>query len=390
MWCYFDRYEWIRFTSAEPERILNKLTAESIELGDIEWVDFLTVQIKVKHVHLMPAKNLFEAESVHYQVIGKSGMLWRVFNICSRPVLLLGLFLFIFLASWLPGRVLFVEIKGNENVSEKLILQNMESCGFHIGMESSKLRSEEMKNMLLGKIPDLQWIGITTSGCVATIHVKERSFMQEKMQMESCISSIIASHDGIISEMTIYSGNPLVKVGDSIKAGDILISGYTDCGIKTIAQRSAGEVFAHTKRSYGVLTPIHAIERREKTDERVCYRLQIGKKVINFCNHSGISDSTCDKMYVEYYWPFSEDFRLPVSLVKIVSSYYDSADIEQTVESIHWVQQWAREYLLSKMIAGDILQESHILNTGDDYYEFIGTYACHEMIALEKYEEIVG
>ena len=87
MWCYFDRYEWIRFTSAEPERILNKLTAESIELGDIEWVDFLTVQIKVKHVHLMPAKNLFEAESVHYQVIGKSGMLWRVFNICSRPVL---------------------------------------------------------------------------------------------------------------------------------------------------------------------------------------------------------------------------------------------------------------------------------------------------------------
>ena len=112
--------------------------------------------------------------------------------------------------------------------------------------------------------------------------------------------------------------------------------------------------------------------------------------MINFCNHSGISDSTCDKMYVEYYWPFSEDFRLPVSLVKIVSSYYDSADIEQTVESIHWVPQWAREYLLSKMIAGDILQESHIWNTGDDYYEFIGTYACHEMIALEKYEENVG
>lgn len=386
----FDRYEWIRYTSAEPEKILSKLTEESIELADIEWVDFLTVQVKIKHVQLIDAKNVFEEQSVRYQVIGRSGALWCVFRIFKHPVLALGLIVFVFLALWLPGHILFVEIKGNVTVSERQILQDMEACGLRLGMKASEVRSENMKNMLLGKIPDLQWIGITTSGCVATIHIKERSPMQERMQKENSVSSVIASHDGIVSEMTIYRGTPLVKVGESVKAGDVLISGYTDCGIKTIAQRSDGEIFAYTNRTSSVLTPIHVIERRQKTKERVCYRLQIGKKVINFCNHSGISDSTCDKMYVEYYWPFSGEFRLPVCLVKIVCSYYDSVDVKQTAESTQWMQQWAKKYVLSKMIAGDILQESLTWHAGDDYYELIGTYACHEMIALEKYEEIIG
>ena len=38
----------------------------------------------------------------------------------------------------------------------------------------------------------------------------------------------------------------------------------------------------------------------------------IGKKVINLCNHSGIIDESCVRMYLEDYWSFPGGFQLPV------------------------------------------------------------------------------
>ena len=37
------------------------------------------------------------------------------------------------------------------------------------------IRSEKVKNSLLQRIPQLQWAGINTDGCVAVISVREKT-----------------------------------------------------------------------------------------------------------------------------------------------------------------------------------------------------------------------
>lgn len=385
----FKRYLVVRFTTAEPEKLLTNLTGVDIELVNIEWIDKLTAEIQINMSQYFAAQRIFEKYGARYHVVGRKGAIWHVLNAFRRPVLLTGLFLFAVMALLLPERILFVEVTGNDNVPEKLIRQCVEDCGLSFGVSASELRSEEIKNGLLGRIPQLQWVGVTTSGCVATVHVRERSSADERPQSDFAVSSIVASHDGIISEMTVYSGNPLFQVGESVRTGDVMISGYTDFGIKTVAQRAAGEVFAHTSRKCSIVTPTWAAVRENYGKEQVCYRLRIGKKVINLCNHSGILDGTCVKMYSEYYWTLPGGFQLPVSLIRVTCVYYDTVDTLLAEESLQWLPQYAREYLLSQMIAGNILDETLDWHASSGLYELTGRYACHEMIGLEKHEEIL-
>ena len=64
------------------------------------------------------------------------------------------------------------------------------------------------------------------------------------------------SRDGFIVSATVTRGNFLCRVGQSVKAGQVLISGYTDCGICIQATRAEGEIYAQTSRDFAAVTPL--------------------------------------------------------------------------------------------------------------------------------------
>lgn len=384
-----DRYLRIRFIAAEPEAVLTKLTSANVEIWDVEWIDYLTVVISVHHAMFSQTKRILQQNEIHYSVIKKEGIVWNLWRLRQRPVLVTGLILFLFLAWVLPGRIFFVRVAGNEVIPETKILQQAQACGIRFGTKAADVRSENIKNYLLGQMPELQWLGVTTSGCVATIHVVERSTAAESVENDGSVSSIVAVHDGVITKMSVSKGSPLFQSGQSVKAGDVLISGYTDCGLKVTAQQADGEIFAHTLHEIEAIALLPTAERGEFIRTHTCYRLRIGKKVINLCNHSGIPDATCVKMYSEDYWTLPGGFQLPVSLIKVECSFYELSAQTGAEEDYAWLPQCAREYLLSQMIAGEVLDEALIWNSSEDFCELKGIYACHEMIGRVKQEEIV-
>ena len=384
-----DRYITFCFTAAEPETALTRLASEGVVLAEIIWVDSLTLKIRVKNNQFGNVQCILEKMGIETRVVQRQGALWIFRKICSRPVFLAGMCLFCVLGILLPGRILLIKVEGCEKISEKFIIQQAENCGVRFGYKTSKLRSEDVKNELLEKISELQWVGVTISGCEVTIHIRERSINEEDTIHFLGVSSVIASQDGVITEMTVYQGNPLLQVGDFVCAGDVIISGYTDSGFKLIAEQALGEVFAYTQRKCSVITPAAVTKRSGEITEHTCYRLHIGKKVIKFCKHSGIPDSTCVKMYTEYYWSLMDGTQFPVYITKTKIIYFDTISVNEKDEIIEWLLEYARDYLCTQMISGRILDESVLWYADNDLYELKGSYACHEMIGQEKREEIV-
>lgn len=378
----------IRFVAADPERILSKLSEENIEVSDILRLDDLTFEVTIRNTQLMDAQKILQKEGIDVQVLKKKGVLWSFLAVFRRPILAVGLLLLIVTAMLLSQRILFVEVVGNESIPTEMILQSGQNCGIEFGAKASDVRSEEVKNYLLSQHPQLQWVGITTSGCIASIHVKERSIPQEDANLEQGVSSIVAALDGIITEQTVSRGTPLFQPGQSVKAGDVLISGYTDTGLKVIGQQAEGEIFAHTLRQMHVITPAVTALRGNHTQTHTCYRLRIGKKVINLCNHSGIPDTTCVKMYSEDYWTLPGGYQLPVSVIKVECFIYEVSDAS-AARSYDWLPDCAKGYLFSQMTAGQVLDETLIWNVSDAGCELWGKYACHEMIGRVKHEEIL-
>ena len=315
----------------------------------------------------------------------RSGMIYALRGLVKRPVLALGMLAILFLSFWVPGRVFFVFVSGNDIVPTNLILEKAGHCGIEFGASVRQIRNEKVKNALLGEIPQLQWVGVNTQGCVAWISVRERSESQ-KEPISQGVSSIVASRDGVIGEMTVLNGTPVCAPGQAVKAGQVLISGYTDCGLCIRAGRAEGEVFAKTLRDMTVYFPTEYARRGQIHGESKNYSLIIGKKRINFSNNSGISGGECVRIYSEQYLTLPGGFRLPIAIaVERTVAYETQVQTVETPEEI--LQPFMTKYIQSQMIGGKILTENHNGTWIEGYYRIDGIYGCYEMIGRVRPEE---
>jgi len=225
---------------ADPPRIMTMLEQNGIELRNVRMPDELTLVVLARRRQVNALLSICEKKGLDAKITGRQGLYWKLNGLWHRPVLLIGLLGMILLGMYLPSRVLFVKVEGNVSVPGRLILETADSCGIRFGASRRQVRSEKMKNALLEAMPQLQWAGVNTSGCVAVISVRERQEeVKENIGIE--VGSIIASRDGVITSVTTTKGSAICKVGQAVKAGQILISGYTDCGISSRADRAAWE-----------------------------------------------------------------------------------------------------------------------------------------------------
>ena len=372
---------------ADPTQVITMLEQNGMELRDVRIVDALTLVVLVRRRQIGLLLALCDEKGLDAQITNRIGLFWRLNTLLHRPVLLLGILGMILLGLYLPSRVLFVRVEGNVHVPGRLILETAANCGVRFGAERDHVRSEKMKNALLEAMPQLQWAGVNTSGCVAVISVRERQ-EQPKENIASDVGSIVASRDGVITSMTTTRGNGVCKVGQAVKAGQLLISGYTDCGISIRADRAEGEIFAQTDRDLTVVFPMDRQQRGQIIGSETKYSLIIGKNRINFYFGSGISDSSCVKMYEENYMTLPGGFQLPVILVKETWVTYRSDEIQVQPQQ-NQLEDFSRDYLKSQMVAGTILTEDYSLLQEEGQIILSGRYACQEMIGQFRKEEII-
>lgn len=377
----------VELTSAEPTQAMAQCNRMGIALFGVVWVDGLTVRFRLRRSDYRKLKALVQRRGDRLRLAGRRGSYWVLRGMLRRPILLGGGLLFLCLSLWLPSRILFVQIEGNTQIPTRKILEQAQICGIDFGAKRRDVRSEKMKNALLEAIPELQWAGINTSGCTAVISVRERT-QTERTAESGGVSSLVAAVDGVILEMTVTRGNPLCKVGQAVKAGQVLVSGYTDCGICVRAEQAQGEIFGETSRKSTVSMAANYVQKGEITALEKKYSLLLGKKRINFYKGSGILDTTCDKMYAQTYLLLPGGFQLPVALVTEQWTWRETADAEYPeAEARQLLSRQAADGLKRQMVAGTIRQKYETLHREDGVFRLYGRYVCTEMICKTRTEE---
>ena len=164
----------VRITSADIPALLRRIQNEEVELYDIMTVDELIVELRISGFDYIKLKQVVLSMGGTVCVLRRAGMLLLLRRILSRPLMLIGIVIVCALCIYLPSRILFVEVKGAENVPEKLIIERAARSGIYFGASRSHVRSEKIKNCILESLPQLQWVGVNTRGCVAVVSVKEK------------------------------------------------------------------------------------------------------------------------------------------------------------------------------------------------------------------------
>ncbi len=385
----FEGTEIAEITSADIENTLAQISDLGVSFRHVIYMDSLSIRAEIKRSDIKLVETYICKHGGSIKIVRKYGLYWKLKGLFKRPLLIVGLGIILFLVLWVPSRVLFITVEGNEHIPARHIIEQANLCGISFGASRRSVRSEMMKNSLLSAIPSLQWAGINTNGCTAVISVKERTqTLQDREQTQ--VSSIIAVRDGVVESCTTQKGNQLCEVGKVVKKGDVLISGYTDCGIKIMATRAEGEVFAQTRHEMTVITPTDYTKKGPIMKVEKKYGLLIGKKRINFYKGSGISAVGCDKIYTEYYLTLPGGFQLPIALIVCSTSVFDQSIISAGTEDVEQTaREHAHEYLLSQMISGKILRDNMITQYRTGVCLLTGEFVCSEMIGRVQNEEII-
>ena len=169
--------------------------------------------------------SLFQGR-IEFEYSEPLGLLGKWKSLKNKPALIISVAVSAILIMLLSSLVWDVRIEGNEQIPDSEIILQLSQCGLEIGSFWRKTDTAEVENKLLSSYEDISWVNINRRGTVAYVSVIERQGEQTKSEdLHIEYSNIIATADCVIEEVTVKSGIAVVKPGDSVQKGDLLILG---------------------------------------------------------------------------------------------------------------------------------------------------------------------
>lgn len=228
---------------------------------------------------------------------------------------LLSFILSVIMTVFLSSVVWDVRIEAEGGINSEEIRDMLSEIGVGVGSGINGIDIERTENALLLKCEELAWVQINRRGTVLYVETRgRREGGGTSSDVPPLCSNVIAVRDGVIEEITVRGGVAAVRPGDTVKAGDILISGIVSNESGVRFERAEGTVIAHTFDS--VSASCLATEEVESfTEQELCsFSIEILGKTINiFKNYGNLTDD-CVIIEDEEVYTVNEDKRLPVSV----------------------------------------------------------------------------
>lgn len=140
------------------------------------------------------------------------------------------------LAYFLSLHIWFVRVEGTERVDPQAVLELAREAGLAPGVRRAGVDADEVQRTLLIGLEDLVWAGLELRGTRAVITVAERRLPEEADQGPG---HIVAARDGVVERIAVVAGTPDVAEGDTVRAGQVLISGLLPPGTPEFSERVA-------------------------------------------------------------------------------------------------------------------------------------------------------
>lgn len=378
---YLRGYAVIEICGAAPGWALNKLAEERIAFWDIEWIDALTVRLKVFRGKEATASALTQTVMCDTKIIRYCGFFQPIEQFLGRPILAVMTCMALLVSLFLPCFLFFFEVEGNEAVPEALILRELEQTGITFGTFGPRIYPREIKDHMIEALPQLQWVTVEQHGCRGKVIVRERELVPQT-ETKKGFANVVALQSGVITKQSVYTGQAQFQVGDTVTQGDILVSGIVDLERTYLIERANAEIFARTWREISVCIPSLYTEKTIKSDARKCIWLILGGRRIKIFGNSGISHTSCDKIISNKDLALPMGMSLPVSLEIETFTFYDEADKIMNSEAAELLlKDYPTSAVIKKMCAGEILHQSQTLREERGLFCLDAVLECHEMIA---------
>ncbi len=376
---YFIGFVRFRIYSEFPERMINQLGKNEIAVWNIvKKENYIEADMfKKDYLNIRSYKMKNRAKT---KVITRHGLPFILKKYKARAGLLVGFLIFIFCILMFRNYIWNITVSGNEKIDSNSIVKALNDLGLKEGVQIKSVDTRKLPSQLKLKLDGIAWATINIEGTVANVEITE-SVKAEIEGKEP--SNLIASQDGTVTMLLITGGTKKVKVNQTVRKGDLLVSGIVEYkNGSSHFVRSTGQILARTNEKIIIEVPFE--EEYIMRTGKVVTKSVLKTPFFNLPLFLGDVNFQYEKVLKEekisngnYYLPF----------VKI------SADCYEIIKNtIILSQEQAEERGNAKLEyqESELLKDAKILaktvNTElkDDRLIVIGEYICEKNIAVEE------
>ncbi len=349
LWNYIRGYVIIYVTGFSVERFINLAVNRGIFIWDV-------VPERNRVVMKAGVKNADELRECgiktgcRFEVAGEYGLPVLLRRCGQRKAYISGAVALAAVMYIMSSFIWTVKVVGTERIDPGDIIASCADKGIAPGRLKYGIDLYETGESLMMEYKDISWIAVSLKGTGITVNIVETIPETEYVEREKP-TDVVADSDGVIISIAASAGTPVVKEGDEVKKGDILISsvvplkdGEVQTGQKQVC--AAGEVYAEKSYVLEGTAPLNYNEKvftgRTKTD----YSINIGGETFNFISPSDMDDY--DEVSRDSLVFDIGDYRIPFGINRTV---YGQRTIEKAKRTKKEAEGLAEKQLYDKITA---------------------------------------
>ena len=280
--------------------------------------------------------------------------------------------LFVFLAMYTVSSLFVwnVYVQSADGISMIAVEEELSEAGLGVGRFWPSIHLDKVETEVLHSSENIGWINVNRRGSVAYVTVKSKNVSPTPQDPSREYANVVALRDCVIEEITVKRGIPLVKVGDSVKAGDILISGIIPQELGGGFLRAEGEVIGRSSETLSVFVPREE-EMTEYGEELLTERkIKIFDFFINIFKNYRNSHKECVIIEETKEGMLLGGYRLPVKTVSLYSREIKTGRRRYTDTEIIAVGNYRLEAVRAlRLCDAELLQAKTSSSLSEEGYE---------------------
>lgn len=268
-----------------PERFMNLCNNHGIELWNVEPAgEGYEFNMHIKG--FLGCKDFLRKTKTRVVIRNKLGLPFLLFKYRKRKLFFAGL-LGCFLALFIATRFIWAfEISGNRQFTEDMFLSFLEAQQVYYGMPIEALDIDRFEKALREEYDYIIWASAKIEGTKLSVMIKENDVARtgERTAIEN--GDIKAAVSGTVVSMVTRAGVPMVKPGDAVNEGDVLISGIIpiindDGTLRTYHEtRADGDVVIESQLPYFDELSLKYDRKNYTGNNQRLYTFGIGEKEV--------------------------------------------------------------------------------------------------------------
>lgn len=211
-----------------------------------------------------------------------------------------------------------INISGNKAVSSEEIMATLANSGLKTGTLRTAHDARKIEWNIMNDNKEIAWATVNIQGCCVNVVVSETRQEAEMKYDDDKPVNIIAAKYGVIRKMDVFDGQGVVKVGDAVMKGDLLVSAtFEDRHGKLTLKHSRARVMAETDYEITVEFPLEQVIETTGGVKKSVKGIEIMGLSIPLGSSRGCEELPAEKEEKELYFLW---IRLPVK--EICIKYY--------------------------------------------------------------------